>query len=497
MSSSGRAGRAEIVVIALYCAWLVWIPLPFGSVVAAARLPLVAVPVVLCIAAAALRLVAARDRNSTGHPTIPWLIWSAGAAALVLLGVIQVMPLPRALVAALSPEAGEIWSRAAAIASHAGIPARAFRLSVDPAVTADETFRLAGIAASFLTASLLIRSHQRRQALAVVLATAGVFEAIYGLREAALQRYEIWGWVNRLIFDRVTGTFVNPNHFAHYLAVVLPLPLFLVAVEWHRAGSERTPATVRLVRLFEVAALRTGLALLAAVACAAGMLLAQSRGALLSLGVGLLTAVAIMPGRRLFKIAATAGAGIVLVVALVVFLGPERTVRRFVPLPEHVNTLVGRRIGIATAARVWERFPLFGSGLGTFERVVSMEQRESLDSIYHHAHNDYLELAATGGIAGAAVGFAALLGGWIALWRMTAGVKSEELTWKRRAWQIAALASLTVAMVHALFDFNFYIPSNPATLAAILGAAAASLDHDRRVVRPVTAGEPGAARRSG
>ena len=49
-----------------------------------------------------------------------------------------------------------------------------------------------------------------------------------------MERYAIWGWVNRLIFNRVTGTFVNPNHFAHYVAIVLPLALFLAAVAWHR-----------------------------------------------------------------------------------------------------------------------------------------------------------------------------------------------------------------------------------------------------------------------
>ncbi|HEV7588258.1 MAG TPA: hypothetical protein VGO40_09085, partial [Longimicrobium sp.] len=59
----------------------------------------------------------------------------------------------------------------------------------------------------------------------------------------------------------------------------------------------------------------------------------------------------------------------------------------------------------------------------------------------------------------------------------------RDLSWRRRAFQLAALASLTIAMVHALFDFNFYIPANPATLAVILGAAVASVDRDRRVRR--------------
>jgi hypothetical protein len=66
---------------------------------------------------------------------------------------------------------------------------------------------------------------------------------------------------------------------------------------------------------------------------------------------------------------------------------------------------------------------------------------------------------------------------------MTFGRAAEELSWRRRAFQTAALASLTIAMVHALFDFNFFIPANPATLAAICGAAVASIDHDKRTRR--------------
>jgi hypothetical protein len=48
---------------------------------------------------------------------------------------------------------------------------------------------------------------------------------------------------------------------------------------------------------------------------------------------------------------------------------------------------------------------------------------------------------------------------------------------------VAALASLTIALVHALYDFNFFIPSNPATLAAIAGAAMSVTDHDKRTRR--------------
>ncbi|HVR37900.1 MAG TPA: O-antigen ligase family protein, partial [Thermoanaerobaculia bacterium] len=175
----------------------------------------------------------------------------------------------------------------------------------------------------------------------------------------------------------------------------------------------------------------------------------------------------------------------VVIVTLIVFLGTERTVARFKPNEFEQATLVGRRIGISAAFHLWQRFPVAGTGLGTFPNVVSMEQSLDLEKIYHHAHNDYSEIAATSGALGFMVMIVSLIAGYVALMRVTFAESATALTWKRRAFQAAALASITIAMVHALFDFNFFIPANPATLAAIAGAAVAVHDHDKRTRRSV------------
>ena len=66
------------------------------------------------------------------------------------------------------------------------------------------------------------------------------------------------------------------------------------------------------------------------------------------------------------------------------------------------------------------------------------------------------------------------MGGLAALARAAFGrAAATQASWRRRAFYAAALTSVAVAMVHALLDFNFYIPANPVTLAAIAGAAAA------------------------
>jgi O-antigen ligase len=483
MQASRWVRYAERGCLTILFAWLAWLPLPFGSVVERARLPLIVVPLALCTVAALLRLYATRDRLGASVPTRPLAIWVTGAALFLAAAALQLIPLGAALLRTLSPDSFAIWTDATRAASLAGVtPRTAWPLTVDPRATAAELFRIAAIVATFLTAAMLIRNHAARRVMATVLCAAAMFEALYGLREAALQRYEIWGWVNRLIFHRVTGTFVNPNHFAHYIAIIFPMTLFLGASLWRKSGHEDVSPVARLAMLVERHALLAGFTALAGIACVAAILLAQSRGALLAVAAAVIAISAMLPGRRVARVALASAAGLTLVIGLALFLGPERTVGRFAPSEVGENA-AGRRVAIETAAAVWQRFSIFGSGLGTFGRVVWMDQDRGFGVYYHHAHNDYLEIAATAGTLGVVIAVVALLGGYVALIRMTFGKASRELTWVRRAFQMAALVSLTIAMVHALFDFNFFIPSNPATLAAIIGAAVASVDHDKRTRR--------------
>jgi O-antigen ligase len=483
MQASRGVLFAERVCLTILFAWLAWLPLPFGSVVARARLPLLAIPFALCTAAAIIRLYTTRDRTNTAQPTPAWKFWGFGTLILIAVAALQLIPLPPGTLRALSPEAHAIWSAGSQIATLGGAHARtSWTLTVDPAATQFEILRMAALFAAFTTAALLIRTHTRRRVLAIVLCLAALFQALYGLREAALQRYEIWGWVNRLIFHRVTGTFVNPNHFAHYIAIVLPMTFFLTAALWRKTGDHETPAARRFAALIERHALMAGFIVLTVVACLAGILLAQSRGTIVAIGAACLAVAAMLPGRRFSRILAGATAGLVLLVTLALFLGTERTVERFAPQTIEQNA-EGRRGAIAAAASLWRRFPIFGAGYGTFPRIVSMEQQVDADRIYHHAHNDYLELGATGGTVGFAIAMCALVLGYAALVRMTFGPRSGELTTVRRAFQIAALLSITIALVHALFDFNFYIPANPSTLVVIAGAAVASIDHDKRTRR--------------
>lgn len=495
MRTGGRwVHVADKILLTLLALWLVALPLPFGGVIDAARPLIIACPIVLAACAATVRSVMLRERSVVGAATASYRWFTLAALVYLSAVALQLLPLPHALVRIISPEAARIWAGAHEVASLAGVAHMpAWRLSVDPAATTVEFFRIVGLLAAFQCAAMLVRDHQRRMLLVPVLAVSTAFQVLYGVREAALGTYAIWGWRNTKIYDRVTGTFVNPNHYAHYLAIAVPLIVFAVAALVRDAVPRHdAPWKERIAVALSHHAMQIGLLVIAAIGCLAGILLAQSRGALFSLAAGTALVAAVTHARTSathVRAATSAfivlGAVLLTALGLVLFLGRERTVDRFRPSDTETATLGGRRVGISAGLAVMRAFPVAGSGAGTFESVVTMAPAVHPEVIYQHVHNDFVETAATLGIGAALLVGLFGAAGIRSLGSLAWGAESEQLRWRRRALTVAALGSIAIAMLHAMIDFNFYIPANPATLAVIVGAAVAPLTHDRRTRRAV------------
>lgn len=456
--------------MAFLFALLLWLPLPFGSTPDDYQLPLVAGALGVC---ALTSLVLARSTSrlafSAAHRT-----WTVGAVVFMLVVALQLIVLPAPLLRVVSPQSARIWTDATNVASIVLGPLPvAHPISIDPSATTLHFFRLLAYFATFTAAAVLVRRHPQRLLFAVTLGCSALFQAVYGIREAAVHRFSIWGWKNSLIFDRVTGTFVNPNHFADYAALIAPFGAFILALAWHDASPARTRLWYRIVRIFERRFLPAVFGALVISGCVVAILVSKSRGALLALFAGAAVGAAAATGRRLLRVALYLAAGVVAVVAVAFYLGREHTsMTRFVPSAAEARAAGGRRTGVETAFAIWQRFPVFGSGLGTFIDLAPMLQPGDFDRVYNHAHNDYAEIAATTGIAGLAAFLIPLALGLTQFARASFG--RDAASWRRRAFHAASLASITTALVHALVDFNFFIPANAATLAAIAGVAVAT-----------------------
>ncbi len=451
--------------LALLFAFLLWVPLPFASTPDEFQLPLVAGATAIC-AATAICLALSKGRLAFSDA---YRAWSIGAVVFMLLVALQLVPVPMSLLHLASPESARIWANADRVASLIVTPtSSAHPITIDPQTTRLHLFRLLAYFATFTASALLIRRHAPRVALAVALGCSMLFQTFYGLREAYLHRFAIWGWKNTLIFDRVTGTFVNPNHFAHYAAIVAPFGALLLATAWHDASPQSARHWRRIVKVLERRAVPAAFGALVVLACIVAVLVSKSRGALLALFAGAAVGLAAITGRRIIRTLLFLAA---VVTAVALYLGSARTTMSRLPTEEEARALGGRRTGLETALSIWRRYPVFGSGLGTFGDVAPMAQPDAFDRLYTHAHDDYAEIAATTGAVGIVVFLVALTMGVI---RFARTALSPQRSWRRLAFHAAAFTSIAIALTHALIDFNFFIPANAVTIAAIAGAAVAT-----------------------
>ena len=234
------------------------------------------------------------------------------------------------------------------------------------------------------------------------------------------------------------GPYVNRNHFAGFVELILPLSL--VPLVLGRVRRERWPV-VGLFAIIPIGAL----------------FLSASRGGIVSFGFELaVLALAIIQrrakGKQLF-----AGATVLLLALMMVsWLGVDQVLQRFSSF-QSLEVTAGKRASMRQDTwQILLHHPFAGTGLGTL-RIVYPPYESLYDGrIVNHTHNDYLEALAETGV----------LGGLCCAWFL--GVLFRESLKRLRqlhnsfagALQLCGLVACVGFLVHSLVDFNLHIPSN-------------------------------------
>jgi len=374
--------------------------------------------------------------------------------------LLQALPWPAALVSWLSPEQARLHRQAAALLGAAA--ARPASLSLAPAATFGAALTWAAAAACMLAGAAAGRRRYRRRWLGGAVVAAALVQIFFGARNANAGERTLWGVEVPIAASRLRGTFFNPNHLAVYLEIALAL-----VFAWGWWSVRRARAELALDRRV----LSLAPPILVWLTLFAGLSFTASRGGLaaalagiVAQGVLLATVQRRWAPAMLGAAAAVAGIGAALAMGLQA--GPARMLAT---MPFDVSLGARRQAWSATLA-LWKRFPLTGTGLGTFRDAFPLQQPAGLDGTWWHAHSGPLELLATTGLAGpllVGAGLAALVLRLIAVLRR--GRRSED-----RAAGLAVLGALAAVGIHEWFDFGLTLPANALTLAVLAGAASSA-----------------------
>lgn len=430
---------------------LVWAPLPFGSITSWSE-------ALLDVAAFALFALALASDDA---PTVlRRLRWPAGAlVAVALLGAAQAVEWPRGWGAALSPGHARLFDAARELL---GLPGGSVPLSLAPSESLRTALSFAAAAAALLAAGIAGRDRRRRRVLALALVASALFQTLYGARRWFARSNEIWGREVPGTSERLRGTFVNPNHLAFFLGLALPL---VFAWGWwsFRRAREESQMERRLLRVAPP--------IIVWLLLFAGLAFTGSRAGMIAALAAVVAQGALLAAGEKTKRWLAGGLALALTgLAVVALIGRQEGFGRLLGLG-------GGGAGWSVRVEAWRatldlvgRFPLLGTGLGTFREAFPLAQPADLAGTWRHAHNDPLELLATTGL----VGLALALAGFAALLVRLAGVLRHGRRSEDRAAALGALGALAAAGLHELVDFSLTLPANAFAVAVLAGAAASA-----------------------
>jgi O-antigen ligase len=400
-----------------------------------------------------------------------WMIEGA-LAGFWLVGVHRLLwPLVALLVFALAQ------ALPFGVVTVAGVETRA-TLSADPFETVRFALKLAALVT---TAALYLRytsSPRRLRALVYVVVGVGLASALFGITRQ-LMSHEALGLISKRLAANRDGyaQFINRNHFAYFaeLSLGAAAGLLLSALRERR---ERLPLYFAL-----------------ALPVWAALVMSNSRGGLLGMFVLLISTALLYfffagrtraakgveqhgggrasKGVTVVRAAFAACALIFVVGAGVVWLGGERLAERLGTLAVETGGAESkvrwgdRRLEIWGATwRLAREHPLAGVGLGAYRAAVTRQHDASGEMSLEQAHNDYLELFASGGLIGVA------LVAWFAAGLFASALGAlRSHDYFRRAACAGALGGVCAVAAHSLFDFGLHVTANGVLFAALYAVA--------------------------
>ncbi len=423
-------------------------------------------------------------------------------ALLFVLGAWQLVPWPRPLLAYVSPATSELYGRMLPASPEVladESPPRAARsepkpakpgrtISLDPGHTRQTLYDWLAAAVAFLLVRNAFAGRASLQRLSLVACVNG---ALLGL--AALIAYVrcVAGQGER------TGTtpgnlaeFINRNYFAFYLNLCIGLSYGLIVeivARWRRdkqlpwapaVARQHAAAQPKPISNFIAVLLAAGL--LAALMVTA-LILTQSRGGLVALvgAAALCLIVSRVQARRWHGVEAVVLiAGLAL--GLTSWMGMSWAKSHYASLTTEQGREDGRLVTWSNAWPLVLKFPLWGTGYGSFARVEPLHRTkpEEPGRFEPHALNEYLEALVEGGVLRLLLTL--LLAGTVAYQGFRAyGLRRHHAG---GGLVLGALFAFLTASIHSVFESGIH-SSATATLVIVIAAELGAMSERGRSKR--------------
>ncbi len=350
----------------------------------------------------------------------------------ILLVVFQLTPQPKALLGLLSAKHLYIFTT---FIPNEVISKVQYCLTVCKDLTISKLIELLSFTAVFFVLLNSLETKKQFKRIVIIIISIGFFVSVLGMAK------------------NFAYPFINKNHFAGYLEMVIFMTIGLLLTELDRQK--------RVIFSF------------IAITMIFTLFLSLSRAGLLSFFISLLVMFCLLRLRKAIR------KKTVLIAVLVIFAFLFMFISGADPFLTRISTLFNKEaISIESRWVIWKDmlkiiydFPIFGSGLGTFKSIYPMYKTLTGQVVISQAHNDLLQLISETG----------LLGMGLTLWFFWLFFKNIFEVWLFRHHPFAKGITLGGAcaifsiLLHSFFDFNLQIPANSFLFMVIMAVTYGSV----------------------
>jgi O-antigen ligase len=357
-----------------------------------------------------------------------------------------------------------------------GLISLRFSVSADPYGTRLLAVRLFALVVAGLLLMRYASGKKRLRALIYVVISVGLASALFGILRKSVQQSPGMFLPALANDDRGFAQFVNRNHFGFLVEMGLGMTLGLLLGDRSRR------------RAFVFLPIAAVLWIALVISNSRGGIVA-SLGQLLFLGILLdpLSRLAKQPAvttwNRFQNLAGGVALRVILIACMVAlfaygvaWVGGESVVTNFQlagysfsqqGMDEEQRANISRKDIWSSTWKLIKSRPLTGAGFGGYWIAITKYHNASGELTPQEAHNDYLELLASGGLIGAAlvVWFIAAF-----LRRARKGLRSTDPYF--RAASLGALTGIFGVAIHSFVDFGLHVTANALVFCALIAIAA-------------------------
>ncbi|MBU1342556.1 MAG: O-antigen ligase family protein [Proteobacteria bacterium] len=391
----------------------------------------------------------------------------------------QLIPLPPFVVAFLSPDAFKIHQTTQMITDTNSW----MMLTVHPKATVSEFLRYSTYVMFYILTVQLLSQKKMLQTTVLVITLFGGLLAFSSILQFYLTE-DMALWFRHVPKNSIiVGPYVNHNHYAGLMELMFPIVLGLFLFYRPRIGNTSLIKGIAEIFSQEKANIHILIGT-SALLIVVSIFVSLSRGAMISTCLSLILFTLLLLKRKISKGNTTLILGVIILTALSIgWFGWDQIFDRFARLKNAQGIIYESRLDFwQDSKEIIRHYKITGSGMGTFSHIYPLHRSMKTPLFLAHAHNDYLELLAEGGMIAFILAASFLI---------TLFLKTYQMFLKRRdAFSIylymGSITALTSLLLHSFTDFNLHIGANGLWFFFVAGIAVCAANTNIRKQTPKT-----------